>query len=837
MPKNPGTSRSHKVSDDAWEAADRVLRGQRSTPQKRAIGDAWETADRLMRGQRLTPPKRVFEEDAPPMEDSDDDFEPHVATQRIASARPSASRKSSTSALRDDRTSMTKRSGNKSKRTEPVGHVPSQQRSVFEQYGLPPKMAPLSSSEDDDDDDHVVVFEGEKSSLSGTDNEDDRGVNDIDMDAATIEPSQSQERPASLPTDQEDDKSLQGREEQIQIDAGELEIDSEVCLSASPPKRVKNISGNQGGGNNSCTKKTISAPTIRTNRAHLNSPPVVETLEESSLSPAGSRRIRSASQEPRTIGLQKCSSTSQDVFESPSPKRTTPRRRKIRPLFMPDSDSSDSEKRVCQERRRRGRLKSSVSKPPSTFDNVELEACAKPSAGAMSRSVFESVRKLPEEICSQPEKGESESSDLEIVPNQLDNEDAENKKLKSGSQGRNGHELATVGELAVNNESPIRTPRNRKRKRKSPDARKQTISKYIATASPSLSPPSTLKKRRRLRRLVLAASSEEDDAIDGLENDRNDQNGPKRPNQTSAASTALDGLSGTPRSAEWYHERDIDEFSESSSDEKPSSKSNYVTRAVTRRRRRAVRSSPSQRSVLPVRRNISKSFDLSPDQRPILRAAAAKRSSSDRRVSTEPAQSLKTHEPDDLAYDVDAEVIDLVDDDDEPVIASNGSYPGSAKVDSSLSSAGDKIDSSNFDEDAPPPFNLVALCNDGESIREMKERLGEEYVIDKVTEAQENGREIFGGEEIGLTGSYNKGIFDRFSRTLGADEVAKRREAKSVTEQALRGEYKFHYRGRERDSKTGKRGGSSRGGSSREGSSWRGKGYYGARYRRKRGSS
>lgn len=100
------------------------------------------------------------------------------------------------------------------------------------------------------------------------------------------------------------------------------------------------------------------------------------------------------------------------------------------------------------------------------------------------------------------------------------------------------------------------------------------------------------------------------------------------------------------------------------------------------------------------------------------------------------------------------------------------------------------------DDDKPPPFNLTVLCNNAESVAEMADRLGEEELMLKIMEAQKEGRDILGGEELGLTQFASNCDFGQFSRTVLAGQKARTKKAVNITEQALRGEYEFNYRGK-----------------------------------------
>jgi hypothetical protein len=66
-------------------------------------------------------------------------------------------------------------------------------------------------------------------------------------------------------------------------------------------------------------------------------------------------------------------------------------------------------------------------------------------------------------------------------------------------------------------------------------------------------------------------------------------------------------------------------------------------------------------------------------------------------------------------------------------------------------------DDSRADCNSTSPYDIrTALCRAGETPEAMLERLGETYVVDAIAEAQEAGREIVGGEDIGFGNSWGQ---------------------------------------------------------------------------------
>lgn len=365
----------------------------------------------------------------------------------------------------------------------------------------------------------------------------------------------------------------------------------------------------------------------------------------------------------------------------------------------------------------------------------------------------------------------------------------------------------------VLSQGSVDTPSTPKNEAQTPERRRRVKSSFLnsgrkrisITPESSPSPPSS-KKRSRLSKLATRDSEEEENA-DLV----------TQPLETQATGRTpdfeQDARMRARRKGNWYHERDITNFSSSSSfglRGTPASERRRPSRILARRRQGGLR----VRSSPPIRK-----LDLESDSSDL---------KEDRRVNTEvvflernpEAMSLKENGADRLETDqggaslgVKNVVIDLIGDievdpadnaprdsadrEDEIRNSSSAENSGKSEVEDIIT-----VD----DDDKPPPFNLIILCKPGESVKEMLERVGEEAIMEKVTEAQNEGREVLGGEELGMTQSFNQGVFGRFSRTVVADQIGQKRKVKNVTEQALRGEYQFNYRGKGAE-KRGKRGG------------------------------
>lgn len=330
-----------------------------------------------------------------------------------------------------------------------------------------------------------------------------------------------------------------------------------------------------------------------------------------------------------------------------------------------------------------------------------------------------------------------------------------------------------------------------------------SISPLLLGGTPS--PPST-KKRRRLQRLVSLDDSDEPALSRSTEPIK--QIRPSASPAQTRSKRRNQPTQSTPKSAggsEWYCEQDIEGFSSSSSD----------LRAVSSEEAERLSSAPSDgaraperhttAAIKPVCRNILRSFDGEEEYDRLLpciavsqhrKSAAVQRNG---KWGKKQRRKVACQQVVDLADDDDSHELVEVERPDSPVNVdeirdSSSVHSGSVNADAS-----DAVLSAGGDDDTPPPFNLVVLCNAGETVHEMKKRIGEEALMDHVTVAQQQGREIVGGQELGLSSSFNRNVFNRFSRQIVGDQLGRDRKAKVVTEQAMRGEFQFNYRGKNQE--------------------------------------
>jgi hypothetical protein len=88
-----------------------------------------------------------------------------------------------------------------------------------------------------------------------------------------------------------------------------------------------------------------------------------------------------------------------------------------------------------------------------------------------------------------------------------------------------------------------------------------------------------------------------------------------------------------------------------------------------------------------------------------------------------------------------------------------------------------------------PPYNVKAiLCNPGENMESMLDRLGEEYVIEEIFKARESGRRIVGADALGFSDdlevpkpSLNAGLIRKFKDSLGREKKHYDLEAATAT--------------------------------------------------------
>lgn len=320
----------------------------------------------------------------------------------------------------------------------------------------------------------------------------------------------------------------------------------------------------------------------------------------------------------------------------------------------------------------------------------------------------------------------------------------------------------------------------------------------VLDLSPSPPSPPSLRKGRTKRLEVRDNSDvEEVETLARIET-------PRRPRSTGVSHNVNDGYVTGPirpsesaeKGSEWYCERDIDQFSSSSSDGRDLKR--------TPIRKTVCQASPElhcthSHQKLSLKQNMVDEF--SDD--------ALEKTKGLGSVGNTPTQSPKltlaknSYNGNGVNVDTDTKKVEIlenvvghgdIDDDDIMDLIEEEEWE---KTDKSASVHPNILDDDEADdEDSPPPFYLNALCENGETVEQMIERLGEGYVLERISNAQQSGRRIIGGEQLGINDPFNRDVFSRFSKTVVAGQVGKDRAVNSVTEQALRGEYKFNYRGR-----------------------------------------
>ena len=96
----------------------------------------------------------------------------------------------------------------------------------------------------------------------------------------------------------------------------------------------------------------------------------------------------------------------------------------------------------------------------------------------------------------------------------------------------------------------------------------------------------------------------------------------------------------------------------------------------------------------------------------------------------------------------------------------------------------------------PLPFRLEILCEADESMEDMVRRLGENVVMDKIVEAQNDGRTVIGAEILGISTQpiVPSSTVQRLRSAVSFNK--KRKRSTYDVEKALTGEYTFNYRGK-----------------------------------------
>lgn len=750
------------LADDAWQVAERALF---PTAPRQSADDSAYISSGDSGDSVASHQKSPQQRTAHPTNNSDSDFESDAAVSRVARERLSRSATSAAARLANDRASMTKRSAKKNKAHAPPPPIsPKRTHSPRRKSHHLSRPSLFSSSEEEEEEDlEHLVFEGEKSELSATDTD-----RDIDAPTPPIEP-----RRLSLPTSRVTPSEGNRKNRPIR----NLPMSTRTPRETLTPKPLL------------LPMRPVAPPPKKCKQISLsdNSASSASDIPSTRLAPT---RERSVQKRARVLKFDSDSDLSVDQpITTRKPSRT-------RQLQFSSSSSSSSLQGSPFARQR--------SFAPSKGASSQL----RPRRGAADRVI------LPRR---QERRSLAFSDDDENCSPSVNN-----KGLFTLSPKSREHCVDLDSEPVLDISSSDNQPVVRSR-RLSSSKRRRTLRKISITPPSTPSPPST-KKRRRFSRLKGSFSTEEDEPVDNMPRVQNIES------QHEVARQAAKGNIG--KSPEWFYERNIADFSSSEGEGSPLRfpKRKRVSSARVKPRapgKRYVKGSSDKSTS--VRRDLLGMFSddeagtVPPEDLDLQHPR--KVSTLDRSSRRQNRKKIKKITTTSLCQD---EVVDLIEDEEDAIISAETENHSLAPrdVDSIECSRQESDEIIDLADDKPPPFNLVALCEPGESIRQMKERLGEEALMDDVIKAQKDGREILGGEEIGLTAGFNREVFSRFSETVVADQLTRKRKAKSVTEKALRGEYKFNYRGRNDDASGTKRGPGR--------ASWRGRGRGGTSYSRKR---
>ncbi|PXF47555.1 hypothetical protein BWQ96_02699 [Gracilariopsis chorda] len=730
-----------------------------ATPRKKrsdtinALGDdAWEVARRIMDGEAPTPTKRHVENgaavDGIGLGNSDDDFESDRALVQVARQRPSI--QNSASRMRNDRSSMTKRSGNRGKKTKQVFCFTTQSERGSTSNAKRNILPALESSSEEEEVNHVV-FEGEKSELSDTDSE----ASDPPAPGQTSKTPTTMKQ-TSVVTRKKLRKASVLQKEELSNAKRSLSENIQKYQSRKQPRR----------SSPGFPRKTLSEEPRDTLHDHFQN---INDVQED-VTP--SQRVRPRDTRKRARDLPNLfSDDSYDSLEIRAPRRLRRNRTRIRRIAESSSEGENSISVEQQAAKQRVRSISDLNSVVKKLDLVSPQSnfYAERNAGKENMNDNESSPVFSQQTEKEPtvRQEQTSTSDKAAFADEVKICEGEPEEGSTGKPSmltpKRKLEFSISGDGAI---TPPSTP----------------------------SPPST--RRRAFRSRLIIESSDEDDI-------------PLATRLTKQASNASHesqkhigfrkGLH-TPRSDEWYHEREIETFS-SSGDENQSSLLDIASPSnllASSSKKRISAKKPS------VRRDLSKEYTVAPKNSHFKPSAelphgspTGKKSNLAEQRRRPPLGKTSAHE----------EVIDLVDSDDfEPVAPNALEEDGIMLSSDSLKRDGNENRESSIppdieDDSKPPPFNLYALCNEGESIVGMRDRLGEDALMDKVMQARDEGREVIGGDDLGIQSTFNKDVFSRFSKTVVGDQINRERKAVSVTEKALRGEYKFNYRGRGQEGK------------------------------------
>lgn len=851
-----------------------------------------------MNGKKLAP-RVLYGDEGKAMEGSDTDFEPDAVRHRVASERPNLKRKYAASGLRDDRASMTKRSASKKVR----GKIPvkiATQSSVAVIDSESDNGAPKRRRREVIDEHEVVLLDGEKSEMSGTDNE------DADVSKCPEPLSHSgMRRRISLATStvspvnqSKTDSGYKGLRFGTSADFSQHRNEFNIrCENATPAKNEDEA--RKSAGLKSCALGDQS-PTLR-KACNLVSMFNSDSESLSQRSPPSTKgrlkRLRmsvSDSSQSEDFGRDGTDATLEQKDRYPAAAtmtsriglglQSTPRRRIV---FESESDDVRSEPAASENYQEKfactdegddsisplGNMmvhastlepvESNEMRPRKLAANPHAAKKAEPNVNKGETECLENHLSQESESflddksrefvgegvinCDSPsqnferdvvhigsssgeddkcaERGEADASsqegdDDEPGQHQIMTRSATRRALQnqrpagdvsiSDLDGVSDDSFDSSRDNALEVLSDVQVAyRKFVREEECTPVQRRSRScflrsggkKYSITPESTPSPPST-KRRFRLCKLATKYNDNDDSAKDGIQGDIGVR-GPQlelveRPGQ----------LPDSQKTGRSFHEEEIAEHSQSSADLRTlfsAEKTHTAVKPPLRGQRKM-----HIANVPPVRRAIFQEISQEPN---------------DDTIESEAQWKTQMRNPerltlDDAVFDGDREkdggkgtsegVIDLVDDEDgrdavdilDEAPESDSANRTDEIRNSSLapSSSLEEDDAKGLitiDDDKPPPFNLLILCNPGESVKQMAERLGEEEIMNKVSEAQSEGREIVGGEDLGLDESFNTGVFNRFSKTIVAEQIGRERKVENVTEQALRGEYKFNYRGRD----------------------------------------
>ncbi|CDF77503.1 unnamed protein product [Chondrus crispus] len=836
-------------------------RPKRQAPSSSPADDAWEVGERVSNGKGISP--HLQYEDECRAHDSESDFEPDSVRHHVAGERPSTARKNMPSGLRDDRGSMMKRSAKKGRRRGSAVKIPARKLvfdydgTCDETQEVVRKAN--GTATDAEEDCKIVVLEGNKLEMSETD-EGEELTTDEDEEMSAKEDGDSELNSPDIKRSRRERRISLALSMVTPIDKrhakDNFKTPDELAIGRRFPSHCKNaprksVTSGVGPGETSTPPSRRPHVVPRLFDSDSDDSLVVKNNGSKTGKPRKAWRKKSSAQlsvgEMAAVNATALNSAvnSRLIARVHAPKETAFIGKSVFDCDSPGakictrtpSPSRHAKRDICSKHgtaNSSGRKVAKPKEPDAGLTDTEKEHIDE---GIISLEDDEEKswdgQVGPHGTCAGMKTEASRHEPVAPVPHM---DDTVGEKLPGhADDGRSGTE-AIIRVRSERSPSPASTPHHppsRKRRKRvvitpesspsplpnTPQNRDKSrtpmrsvratrgafnsISPLLLGGTPS--PPST-KKRRRLQRLVSLEDSDEPAFSRSTEPIK--QIPPSASPAQTRSKRRNQPTQSTPKNAggsEWYYEQDIEGFSSSSGDlralsseeaERLSSAPNDGPRAPERHTTAAIK---------PVCRNILRSLDGEEEYDRVLPGIAV----SQHRKSAAVQQNGKWGKKQRRKVACE-EVVDLADDDescalvdversDSPVNVDEIRDSYSVHSGSESADASDAVLSAGGDDDTPPPFNLVVLCNAGETVHQMKERIGEEALMDHVTEAQQQGREIVGGQELGLSSSFNRNVFNRFSRQIVGDQLGRDRKAKVVTEQAMRGEFQFNYRGKNRE--------------------------------------